>query len=416
MKPIIQLQNVHVVYDQGKESEVAAIRDASLEIFPGEYIIFFGPSGSGKSTLLYTIAGLESATAGSVEVHGHELHAISEKEMIAFHRSTIGMIFQAFYLIPHYTVLDNIALPFMFTDTTRQQRESKAHALIERFGLSAISEHTPTQMSGGQQQRTAIARALMNDPQIILADEPVGNLDTKNAAIVLDLLARVNAEEHRTIIQVTHNAEDLVYADRIFHMRDGRIEKIEQNLHKKGLGQIEMQPPRKPERTRSDILAEHIAERLLRPYSRTTEEIIKKAIERFVSGEINREELQTILDREKSGAGLNAQTARRLAKEIEEMAGDTRRASVLAAGSHTQHVAEMATIRAHLVAPYHPHLTDTQKKRLDEAVRNRLEGKLTAEAFFERLDASQKSGGVGLNRQSAHAIAEKLESILHAQT
>ena len=412
MKPIIRLQNVHVVYDEGGENQVAAVQDVSLEIYPGEYVIFFGPSGSGKSTLLYTIAGLELAAQGTVEVGGHELHAVSEEGMIAFHRSTIGMVFQAFYLIPHYTVLDNVCLPHMFTTLSRAAREAKARTLIERFGLSTISQHTPARMSGGQQQRAAIARALMNDPQIILADEPVGNLDSKNATIVLDLLARINAEERRTIIQVTHNIEDLVYADRIFHMRDGRIERIEINQNKRGAGyRKEEATAREQKIPQNRVWAERIAHELLRPYDQTTEALIQKSIEQFLEGTITKIQLQKIFD-DKTGANLNAQTARHLSSEVAELVEDMRHAQSIATGDMSQEITHATIIRAHLVAHYHPHLTDTQKESLDALVRARLEKKLSGTDFLAALDTSVKKGGVGLNTQTAHAIAKKLDGIM----
>ena len=190
MQALVQLTDVNLTYNQGKASEFKALKNINLEIYPEEFVIFFGPSGSGKSTLLYLIAGLEMASTGTVRVGTRaDLKKLSSEEMVAFHRSFIGMIFQAFYLVPSLTAKDNVELPMVFAGIEPATRAKVAATLLERFGIKDFQDRVPARLSGGQQQRVAIARSLVNNPSIVLADEPVGNLDSKNAEIVLDLIS-----------------------------------------------------------------------------------------------------------------------------------------------------------------------------------------------------------------------------------
>ena len=231
-EPIIKIEKMSIVYDPGKSNENWALKDISLEIYPEEYVIFFGPSGCGKSTLLYVIAGLEKPSQGKVIVNGKDLTSLSEKELIGFHRSSLGMVFQAYYLIPSLTARDNVVLPQVFMEKPPAERLEKTRILMERFGITDFQGRTPTKMSGGQQQRVAIARSLINDPPILLADEPVGNLDSKNAEIVIDLLAELNSKDKKTVLHVTHDPSYLGHAHRIFYMRDGKITRVVSNPEK----------------------------------------------------------------------------------------------------------------------------------------------------------------------------------------
>ncbi|MBY0376664.1 ABC transporter ATP-binding protein [Patescibacteria group bacterium] len=319
MKPIISLKNVSVVYDRGESAETTALHNISLEIFDGEYIVFFGPSGCGKSTLLYTIAGLESPTSGEVMVAGQNMRVMPEKSLVEFYRTTIGMVFQAFYLVPHLTAKDNLILSKMFSGVPKAEREDKAKELCERFGITEFADRKPSMMSGGQQQRTAIARALMNDPHIILADEPVGNLDSKNAGIVLELLASIHSKEKKTVIQVTHNANDIHYADRVFYMKDGAIEKIVTQTH-----QDRKALDKKPEVV--SVAPSHmIMKALLDTYkghlTAEQEERLLLCIEDKIKGEISDDHLQMQLDApfKDGGVGLNSRTALHFREHIISM-------------------------------------------------------------------------------------------------
>ena len=177
-EPIIKIKELNVVYFMGKSNEVHALRNINLEIYPGEFIIFFGPSGCGKSTLLYSIAGLETNINGNIMLNGKDIASMKQKELEDFHRQKIGMIFQAYYLISSLSVANNVVLPQIFIEKNRIERKKKALELLQHFGVSGEADKLPSELSGGQQQRVAICRSLMNDPEVLLADEPVGNLDS----------------------------------------------------------------------------------------------------------------------------------------------------------------------------------------------------------------------------------------------
>jgi len=319
MKPIISLKNVSVVYNHGESAETTALKNISLEIFEGEYIVFFGPSGCGKSTLLYTIAGLESPTSGEVIVAGQNMRVMPERGLIEFYRTTIGMVFQAFYLVPHLTARDNLILSKMFAGVSKEAREKKADELCERFGISQFANRKPSMMSGGQQQRTAIARALMNDPHIILADEPVGNLDSKNAGIVLELLADIHKNEKKTVIQVTHNPNDIHYADRVFYMKDGIVERVVLQSHEEVEAPKETAP--KVALSPSHMIMQALQSSYKGHLTKEQIAIIHGCVEDRMNGELTPEHLRMRLDARivDGGAGLNSRTALHFTERIISM-------------------------------------------------------------------------------------------------
>ena len=222
-EPIISVEKMKIIYNQNKSNEVRSLDGIDLQIFPHEYIIIHGPSGCGKSTLMYSIGGFQIPTEGEVTVEGKQISKMSPKELVALHQIGVGMIFQAFYLIPTLTILDNICLPRTFMGEDLKIRREAGMTLLRRFGITEQAHKFPSQLSGGQKQRVAIARSLINNPQIILADEPVGNLDSESAKNVLQILKDLNEIDKKTIIMVTHNPQHLYYGDRIIHMKDGKI-------------------------------------------------------------------------------------------------------------------------------------------------------------------------------------------------
>ncbi len=228
-KPIIVTRNLNVTYFPGQSNEVRALADINIDVEPGEFIIFFGPSGCGKSTLLYAISGLEHRARGKIIISGKDLVTMTGREREVFHQKTIGMIFQAYYLISSLSVIQNVMLPRMAIDGSARERAARAQKILTHFGIGPQAKKLPDELSGGQRQRVAICRSVMNEPEILLADEPVGNLDTKAAQDVLDLLRELNAEHKKTIILVTHNPAHLHYAHRIFYMRDGKIVAVKRN-------------------------------------------------------------------------------------------------------------------------------------------------------------------------------------------
>ena len=226
MTTTINLVDVCRQYHLGS-ANVNALKDINLEINQGEFVALVGPSGSGKSTLLNLLGGLDHPSEGEIQIQGIALQSASEEELTRHRRYNVGFIFQTFNLLPTLTALGNVALPLMLGGVENNERNRRAKELLHRVGLGHRLEHRPTEMSGGEQQRCAIARALINNPKIVLADEPTGNLDSSIGAEVMKLLRELNAERGVTLIIVTHDAEVAAFADRIVHLRDGEISEIE---------------------------------------------------------------------------------------------------------------------------------------------------------------------------------------------
>ncbi|MBK8904778.1 MAG: ATP-binding cassette domain-containing protein [Anaerolineaceae bacterium] len=218
----IKLTNLARYFQRGG-MDVQALRGVDLAIEPGEFIALVGPSGSGKSTLLNLLGGLDRPSAGELWLDGTALHTASETDRTLHRRQRIGFIFQSFNLLPRLTALENVAVPLMLSGVSVAERETRAKALLEKVGLGHRLDHYPTELSGGEQQRTAVARALIHNPSLILADEPTGNLDSKTGEEVMALLKALNREQGITLIVVTHDEEVAAYADRIVKLRDGDI-------------------------------------------------------------------------------------------------------------------------------------------------------------------------------------------------
>jgi len=225
---IIKLEDVWKIYHMG-EVEVPALRGLNLEIYPGEFVAIMGPSGSGKSTAMNMIGCLDVPTRGHIFLEGQDISRLHESDLAQIRGKKIGFIFQTFNLMPGLTALENVMLPMTFQGIPRHEREMRAEKLLNLVGLSDRINHKPTELSGGQQQRVAIARSLANDPEVILADEPTGNLDTKTGREVMEMLSNLHREEKKVIIMVTHDQDISQYAERILHLRDGRIVSDEEN-------------------------------------------------------------------------------------------------------------------------------------------------------------------------------------------
>lgn len=219
---IILTENLNKTYKLGTEN-VEVLKNINLTIKQGEFVSIMGPSGSGKSTLLYLLGGLDNPTSGSVKIAGKELSVMKDKAKSIMRRRDVGFVFQFYNLIPNLDVEDNIMLPILLDGKKIKDYRKKLDDILEVVGLTDRRKHTPRELSGGQQQRVAIARALINEPEVILADEPIGNLDSKTGQEVMELLKRINLENGKTIVQVTHSSDAASYGQRIIYVKDGKV-------------------------------------------------------------------------------------------------------------------------------------------------------------------------------------------------
>jgi len=221
----VVLTNVRKVYRMGDE-KIVALNKVSFSIKKGEICCLLGTSGSGKSTLLNLMAGLEKPTKGSIKIKNYNLEKMNEKQLAKFRQQNVGFVFQSYNLLPTLTALENVSLPLTFKKIPKSIRDKKAKEMLEAVGLKDRLKHKPSQMSGGQQQRVSIARAFIGDPEIVFADEPTGNLDTKTTIEVMDLITSMARTNNQTLIIVTHDVEISQYADKIIHITDGEIDEI----------------------------------------------------------------------------------------------------------------------------------------------------------------------------------------------
>ncbi len=447
--PIIKIEHLNVTYFPGRSNEVRALKDINLEFFPGEFVIFFGPSGCGKSTLLYSIAGLERNVEGDIFVKGSNLSDMSLKELEVFHQNVIGMIFQSFYLIPSLTVRNNVILPQMAMNTSRGERIAKANDLLEKFGVAAQANKLPTELSGGQQQRIAICRSLVNEPDILIADEPVGNLDSKSSQAVMELLRHLNDDDGKTVILVTHDPSHLRHAHRIFYLRDGVITGTKVNTEEERRAPAEVQQAplttstlshwarayaptseesaealRKLEQSQK-ILAQVLTGLTIEELSHV-QETIQHSLENHV---VEEDEIWEYLHMpsKAGGTGMNIRKAQRIAKEVTKF---TR--LILRAGSrsrmrarHTSRQQEQAEENLSLTAMeareirhnvFHEldiNLSGLQAlHNVDEAIRKRLEGEYTVAQMQQQFDAPVKKGGGNMDARIARKAARMVEPFI----
>jgi putative ABC transport system ATP-binding protein len=223
---IIEVKNVKKIYRMGRE-RICAIDDVSFTIKRGEFCCLYGASGSGKSTLLNLMAGIEKITSGQIMIKGKKIHSMGERSLAKFRQNNLGFVFQSYNLMNSMTALENVELPLIFKHVSVKKRRKLAKEMLVKVGLGPRLRHKPKEMSGGQQQRVGIARAFVCNPEIVFADEPTGNLDSKTSKEVMDLIRDIARINHQTIVMVTHDRRLAEYADRIIHIFDGKIEEIE---------------------------------------------------------------------------------------------------------------------------------------------------------------------------------------------
>lgn len=440
MKPLIKIEHLSVIYFLGKSNEVRALFDISLDIYPEEFIIFFGPSGCGKSTLLYSIAGLETNTQGNIYIEDKNLALFNHKEMIHLHQKTVGMIFQAFYLIPSLTVIKNVVLPQIFINASKKDRKARAMELLEYFGVKEQVKKLPTELSGGQQQRVAIARSLINDPAILMADEPVGNLDSKSAQDVMNLLKTLNEKQKKTIILVTHNPALLSYAHRVFYLKDGRIidTKVNKNVHGIELPQVEIKPEsisREMElliKTFSSLSPGQVGN-LLIPFKAkqivsevlmgmTNEEVssIEKKVENLLmTGVYDSNATMNYLDeeREKGGLGMDSRTAEKIAEKIKEIIKEIKvleeEENKIKLKQGIDSGSEVMQVRHYLLDAFEIEVKNfIVLEVINQAIKDRLASVIDRATFQKRLDLPIKEGGASLDKRIAKKMAKRLELLI----
>lgn len=236
MEPLIKIRNLKRIYKMGTE-KVYALNGVDLDIYQGEILCLLGTSGSGKSTLLNMIAGLDRPTEGTIQIGNVNFTGLSEAKVTHFRQLYVGFVFQSYNLIPTLSALDNVALGLIFKGVPKKERDKHSMEILEKVGLGDRIHHKPSEMSGGQQQRVSIARAFVDKPRIVFADEPTGNLDTKTSFEVMNLMCQMARDYNQTLIIVTHDVDTSIYADRIVELRDGKIVREELNdaeIPKKG--------------------------------------------------------------------------------------------------------------------------------------------------------------------------------------
>lgn len=222
---IIEVNQLDKSFVVGNE-EVKVLKNINMTVEAGEFVSIMGPSGSGKSTLLYLLGGLDQPTSGSIRISGKELSIMKDKQQSIMRRRNIGFVFQFYNLIPNLNVEENIMLPLLLDGKKQMEYKDQLNEVLDLVGLTEKKKYTPNQLSGGQQQRVAIARAVIGNPDVILADEPIGSLDTKTGMEIMNLLKKINIEKRTTIVQVTHSPEAAQFGHRVIYMRDGIIEQL----------------------------------------------------------------------------------------------------------------------------------------------------------------------------------------------
>ncbi len=427
-EPLVKTEHLRVIYNQGKSNEVRSLEDVSVEIYPQEYVIIHGPSGCGKSTLLYSIAGLQMPTYGEVFIEGKKLSQMKPKEKVKLHQTGIGMIFQAFYLIPSLNVIDNVCLPQTFLGVNSKTRREEGIMLLRRFGIAEQANKLPSQLSGGQKQRVAIARSLINNPQIILADEPVGNLDSESAQNVLQILKELNNIDKKTIVLVTHNPEHLHYADRVISMKDGRViseevikEKRPESVVKKELSSEPLEISnelRLLSRTFKSLTAAqtgvllipfkakqmlvHILSELTNEQLDGAENILKELLFK----NINIPEMEKNLDMafEEGGAGWNKLRVKSFSRRVREIMDQ---AEIIKSNPEAA-----IAVSDYLINLFNLNLDEKMKLRFQSSIKMRIENKIDQFNLKQRLDSPKVLGGIGLYKVTADKIVREIELLM----
>ncbi len=426
---LLHTEHLNVVYNAGKQNEMRSLQDVSLDIYREEFVIVFGPSGCGKSTLLYSLAALQAPTSGEIFCNGRAFSQMTKKDVLLYHQTGMGIIFQAFFLIPSLTIIDNICLPKLFRNEDKKKRREEGMELLKRFGILEQAYKFPSELSGGQKQRASIARSLINKPDIIFADEPVGNLDSASATNVMAILKELNEVDKKTIILVTHEPNHLPYGDRNIFMKDGKLIREEVHKEKRPLAPAVTAVPkieaekRSPElemllRSFQGMPQEQVSS-LLMPYkikqmmfhifSEITEEQVKITegfLQEYLFQNLNREQLQTMLDTEMTagGASWNARRADSFSHRVDDLV-------TLARKMKEKPEETKNDVGAYLNKLFDLQCNEEQMARFQSILNERLENKIDTEGLNHLLDLSWKKGGLGIHKFTARRVASEVEII-----
>ncbi len=433
MTAIIKLDHVEQWYDRGKESEVHALKDVTLEIEQGDYVAFFGPSGCGKTTLLYATSGIDRVTSGSVVIKGVDIAKFSNQELAIYRQTGIGIVFQQFNLVPSLTVLENVALPMAFVGVGQAKALEEAAKLTKRLGIEQYNNRYPSALSGGQQQRVGIARALANNPPIIIADEPLGNLDSVNAQNALKIFKELNEQDGRTIIMVTHEAWSLRDAKTIFHMKDGVILSVERrtpdpNALATKLGEtsaaadaekLKEQLAREARSKEAvDMMARILSNFFMRGHSidemQRFETLLKQRFAAAVDSAAFQSQLASSF--EEGGVGMWKRKAERIAAYIEDMIAKQKDLdAVITLLNEKPELSiqdEVWHLRSWITQEYIGHLSPYKADVIDSLISDRIHRFIDAKQFLKVLHMPVKEFGAGIPLPSAERMSERLEIII----
>lgn len=428
-KPLIVCRDLTITYNKGKSNEFKALQHVNTDIYEGEYIILFGPSGCGKSTLMYAIQGSLPPGDGTMLIRGDDIYSYPPEERVYFQRYVMGIIFQSFNLIGSLSVLDNVALPMIFCNSNKATRERRAQALLDRFGVGMVSHKIPSMLSGGQQQRVSVARSMVNDPQILLADEPTGNLDSVSTQQVMDKIDEINTFDQRTIIMVSHNAAHLSYAHRVYYLKDGLIVREVVNPQRKQIKpvkegetivtELEQLARLFPYDSVDTLRVKSLTNFLTQEYSFDQLIRIEKAIQLLIKGKIHKKLFIDALVKkyEEGGVGIDRATAKHMADvsvSLVKQSTDVKRFrsdNQSDAAFFSQHkFAER--VREYLLENHRIPLTKQMSANLTTMIADRLSGVSGEKEFFEALHAPVSRGGLGLDYETTSDMSRYMEKLI----
>lgn len=430
-EPIIKLKNLDITYNIGKENEFKATHSVSMDIYPGEFVAFFGPSGCGKSTIFYCILGILANSAGTLLVKGENPYSFSAEEMVRFQTKIIGIIYQAFYLIPSISVVDNVALPQIFQGVNPGKRRSWAKQILRRFDMEEHVDKYPDNLSGGQSQRVSVSRAMVNNPEIILADEPTGNLDSVSTAQVMNSLKEINEVDKKTIIMITHNAAQLSYCHRVFYLKDGRLQRVVPNPEKKQIAKVDKQkilvtemdqlsklfPYENPTMLKVKSLINYLTQDFTYDQLERLEEFTRLVVERKVS----QREFANLLKKDYGAGGVEVEPS--LADYMSEriyrilkQSEDTRRFRRRFVNNNffTKEDALIRRLAGHITDECRDDLTPIQRRRVRDIVYKRIAGLCSKHEFLKHLALPLDEGGVGIDRKQGKKMTRHMEKLLMA--